>query len=97
MSTLLAAVAVALAVLVVHGAIAVVLHQQASAAAGRGGPAWLPRVPLLSFAVVAVGACVATPWLLRATAPGLLIGGAALATGWLGFGLTLALLIRRRF
>ncbi|MCU0671617.1 MAG: hypothetical protein MUE69_02370 [Myxococcota bacterium] len=97
MRHLLAAVAVGLAVLVVHGGLSLALHGLAWTAARRGGPRWLPRLPLLAFGVVFVGVLAAVPTLVVASTPvGLVIGACVLATAWMVYGATVVLLLRRR-
>lgn len=98
MRHLLAALAVGLAVLVVHGGITLALHGLAWSATRRGGPRWLPRLPLVALGVVVVGVLAAMPTLVLVSTPiGLLLGASVLAAAWLVYGATVALLLRRRF
>jgi hypothetical protein len=97
MSHLLAVVAVGLAVLVVHGAVSLALHGLAWTAARRGGPRWLPRLPLVALGVVVVGVLAAVPTLVAVSTPiGLVLGASVLAVAWMIYGTTLLLLLRRR-
>lgn len=97
MRHLLAAVAVGLAVMLVHGAVSLALHGLAWTAARRGGPQWLPRLPLVALGVVFVGVLAAVPTLVLVSTPlGLVLGASVLALAWTVYGATVALLLRRR-
>ncbi len=97
MRHLLAAIAVGLAVMLVHGAISLALHGLAWTAAQRGGPRWLPRLPLVALGVVFVGVLAAVPTLVLVSTPfGLVLGASVLALAWTVYGATVALLLRRR-
>lgn len=86
-----------LAVVLVHGALTLALHGLAWTATRRGAPRWLPRVPLLAFAVVTAGAVLSVAGLVADhVSLGLVAGAAALVLAWLLYGVTVALLLRRR-